>query len=116
MCLSLPEVLISIVGVEKVIPRFEDLEVFLQLLPRSATGERMNPYNSIWTGVTPGDGPQAFHIVLLDNGRTEVLADPESRETLDCIRCGACLNACPVCRQTGGTRMDRFTAGRLGRF
>ena len=114
MCLTLPEVLISIVGVENVIPRFEDLEVYLQLLPRSATGERMNPYNSIWTGVTPGDGPQAFHIVLLDNGRTKVLADPESRETLDCIRCGACLNACPVYRQTGGHAYGSVYAGPIG--
>ncbi len=81
---------------------FDDLEVFLQLLPRSATGERMNPYNSIWTGVTPGDGPQEFHVILLDNGRTHILAQERSRETLDCIRCGACLNACPVYRETGG--------------
>ena len=70
MCLTLPETLISVVGIEKLIPAFSDLEVFLQLLPRSATGERMNPYNSIWTGVTENDGPQNVHIVLLDNGRT----------------------------------------------
>ena len=68
MCLTLPETLISVVGIEKLVPTFRDLEVFLQLLPRSATGERMNPYNSLWTGVTPGDGPQNVHIVLLDNG------------------------------------------------
>ena len=86
MCISLPRVLISLVGIEKIIPTFQDLEVFLQTLPRSATGERMNPYNSIWTGVTPDDGPQEFHVVLLDNGRTKVLADREARETLDCIR------------------------------
>ncbi len=102
MCVSLPKVLISVVGIEKIIPKFQDLEVFLQLLSRSATGERMNPYNSIWTGVIPGDGPQDFHVILLDNGRTKVLSDEVSRETLDCIRCGACLNACPVYRQTGG--------------
>ena len=70
MCLTLPEVLISVAGIEKVIPRFQDLEVFLQTLPRSATAERMNPYNSIWTGVHPGDGPQEFHVILLDNGRS----------------------------------------------
>ena len=102
MCTTLPDLLITLVGVEKIIPKFRDLEVFLQLLPRSATGERMNPYNSIWTGVAPGSGPREFHVVLLDNGRSDILADPESRETLDCIRCGACLNACPVYRQTGG--------------
>ena len=76
MCTTLPRVLITVMGIEKVLPRFEDLEVFLQLLPRSATGERMNPYTSLWTGVRAGDGPEAFHLVLLDNGRTRVLADP----------------------------------------
>ncbi len=75
MCLTLPDVLISLVGIEKIVPTFRDLEVFLQSLPRSATGERMNPYNSIWSGVTAGDGPQEFHVVLLDNGRSSVLAD-----------------------------------------
>lgn len=114
MCLSLPDVLISLIGIEKIIPRFQDLEVFLQLLPRSATGERMNPYNSIWTGLTPGDGPCEFHVVLLDNGRTRVLSDPESRETLSCIRCGACLNACPVYRQTGGHAYGSIYAGPIG--
>ncbi len=114
MCLSLPSILISIIGIEKIIPTFQDLEVFLQLLPRSATGERMNPYNSIWTGVAPGDGPQEFHVVLLDNGRTNVLADAESRETLDCIRCGACLNACPVYRQTGGHAYGSVYGGPIG--
>jgi len=114
MCVSLPKVLISLVGIEKVIPRYQDLEVFLQLLPRSATGERMNPYNSLWTGVSPGDGPQEFHVILLDNGRSHVLADAESRETLDCIRCGACLNACPVYRQTGGHAYGSVYAGPIG--
>jgi L-lactate dehydrogenase complex protein LldF len=114
MCVSLPRVLVSVMGIEKIIPRFEDLEVFLQLLPRSATGERMNPYNSIWTGVAPGDGPQEFHVILLDNGRTKVLADSMSRETLDCIRCGACLNACPVYRQTGGHAYGSIYAGPIG--
>lgn len=114
MCVSLPEVMISLIGIEKIIPRMQDLEVFLQLLPRSATGERMNPYNSLWTGVTAGDGPREFHVVLLDNGRTKVLADEAARETLDCIRCGACLNTCPVYRQTGGHAYGSIYAGPIG--
>jgi L-lactate dehydrogenase complex protein LldF len=114
MCVSLPRVLISLIGIEKIIPTFQDLEVYLQTLPRSATGERMNPYNSIWTGVTPEDGPQEFHVVFLDNGRTKVLADREARETLDCIRCGACLNACPVYRQTGGHAYGSVYGGPIG--
>ena len=114
MCLTLPDVLITLVGIEKVIPSFQDLEIFLQLLPRSATGERMNPYNSVWTGVHAGDGPRAFHVVLLDNGRTEMLADDLERETLDCIRCGACLNACPVYRETGGHAYGSIYSGPIG--
>ena len=74
----------------------------MQLLAPSATGERMNPYNSIWTGVTPDDGPQEVHIVLLDNGRTRVLADELGRQALRCIRCGACQNVCPVYLRAGG--------------
>ncbi len=114
MCVTLPRVLISLLGIEKIIPAFTDLEIFLQLLPRSATGERMNPYNSIWTGVSSGDGPEEFHVVLLDNGRTNVLADEETRETLDCIRCGACLNVCPVYEQTGGHAYGSVYAGPIG--
>ena len=114
MCLTLPRVLITMAGIEKVVPTLQDLEVFLQLLPRSATGERMNPYNTIWTGVTPGDGPEEFHVILLDNGRTKVLADPVSRETLHCIRCAACLNACPVYRQTGGHAYGSIYSGPIG--
>ncbi|WP_348268790.1 LutB/LldF family L-lactate oxidation iron-sulfur protein [Edaphobacter paludis] len=114
MCLTLPETLITIAGIDKVVPRFQDLEVLLQLLPRSATGERMNPYNSIWTGVKPGDGPQTFHVVLMDNARTDILADKEGRQTLNCIRCGACQNACPVYRQTGGQAYGSVYAGPIG--
>jgi L-lactate dehydrogenase complex protein LldF len=114
MCVTLPDVLITLVGIEKVIPRFEDLEVFLQLLPRSATGERMNPYNSLWTGVEPGDGPRAFHVILLDNGRTQLLHEEIERETLACIRCGACLNACPVYRETGGHAYGSIYSGPIG--
>lgn len=118
MCLTLPETLIAVAGIDKVVPRFADLEVMLQLLPRSATGERMNPYNSIWTGVDRssrgGDGPRAFHVVLMDNARTEILADKESRQTLHCIRCGACQNACPVYQQTGGHAYGSVYAGPIG--
>ncbi len=114
MCLTLPDVLISIAGIEKVIPRFRDLEVFLQTLPRSSTAERMNPYNSIWTGVRPGDGPQEFHVILLDNGRSAILHDVESKQTLKCIRCAACQNACPVYRQTGGHAYASVYAGPIG--
>ena len=114
MCVTLPDVLITLIGIEKVVPTFDDLEVFLQLLPRSATGERMNPYNSLWTGVTKGDGPQAFHVILIDNGRTKLLEDERERETLQCIRCGACLNACPVYRETGGHAYGSIYSGPIG--
>jgi L-lactate dehydrogenase complex protein LldF len=140
MCLTLPETLIAVAGIDKVVPRFADLEVLLQLLPRSATGERMNPYNSIWTGVdrthvsdarhatpaskdrSPGtpsgapgsDGPTSFHVVLMDNARTEILADEEARQTLYCIRCGACQNACPVYQHTGGHAYGSVYAGPIG--
>jgi L-lactate dehydrogenase complex protein LldF len=114
MCLTLPETLVSVVGIEKLVPSFRDLEVFLQLLPRSATGERMNPYNSLWTGVTPGDGPQAVHIVLLDNGRTDVLRDELGRQALRCIRCSACLNVCPVYERTGGHAYGGTYPGPIG--
>jgi L-lactate dehydrogenase complex protein LldF len=114
MCLSLPKVFISLVGIEKIIPHFSDLEVFLQLLPRSATGERMNPYNSIWTGTTANDGPQEFHVILLDNGRSQILADEKTRQTLQCIRCAACLNVCPVYRQTGGHAYGSIYSGPIG--
>ncbi len=114
MCLTLPETLITVAGIDKVLPRFEDLEVMLQLLPRSATGERMNPYNSVWTGVYANDGPRTFHVVLMDNARSGILADPEARQTLNCIRCAACQNACPVYRETGGHAYGSVYAGPIG--
>lgn len=114
MCLTLPETLISVVGIEKMVPRYKDAEVFAQLLPRSATGERMNPYTSTWTGVTPGDGPQEFHLILLDNGRSQTLADPVGREALNCIRCGACMNVCPVYEHTGGHAYNSVYPGPIG--
>ncbi|MFD9408610.1 LutB/LldF family L-lactate oxidation iron-sulfur protein [Streptomyces sp. NPDC059989] len=114
MCLTLPETLITVMGIEKVLPSFADLEVFLQLLPRSSTGERMNPYTSLWTGVTEGDGPQNFHLVLLDNGRTATLADEVGRQALACIRCSACLNVCPVYERTGGHAYGSVYPGPIG--
>ncbi len=114
MCTTLPDTLITVMGIEKVLPRFSDLEVMLQLLPRSSTGERMSPYTSLWTGVREGDGPRAFHLVLLDNGRTEVLADEVGREALHCIRCSACLNVCPVYERTGGHAYGSVYPGPIG--
>jgi L-lactate dehydrogenase complex protein LldF len=114
MCLTLPNTLISIAGIDKVIPRFEDLDVFFQVLPRSATGERMNPYNSLWTGVSANDGPQNFHVVLLDNGRSNALGDRVGRDALRCIRCAACLNVCPVYEQVGGHAYGSVYPGPIG--
>jgi L-lactate dehydrogenase complex protein LldF len=114
MCTTLPPVLVTVLGIEKLVPSFGDLEVFLQLLPRSSTGERMNPYTSLWTGVTEGDGPQELHVVLLDNGRTRVLADETGRQALHCIRCSACLNVCPVYTRTGGHAYGSVYPGPIG--
>jgi L-lactate dehydrogenase complex protein LldF len=114
MCLTLPKVLISVMGLEKIIPTWQDFEVFLQLLPRSSTAERMNPYTSFWTGVAPGDGPEEFHLILLDNGRTRVLDDRTGRQALNCIRCSACLNICPVYERTGGHAYQSVYPGPIG--
>ncbi|WNI19098.1 lactate utilization protein B [Actinacidiphila sp. ITFR-21] len=114
MCLTLPETLISVVGIEKTVPSFRDLEVFLQTLPRSSTAERMNPYTSMWTGTTDDDGPRTFHLVLLDNGRTDTLADPTGRAALRCIRCSACLNVCPVYERAGGHAYGSAYPGPIG--
>ncbi|MEK2476135.1 lactate utilization protein B [Streptomyces noursei] len=114
MCLTLPETLISVVGIEKTVPTWQDLEVFLQLLPRSSTAERMNPYTTTWTGTTDGDGPRTFHLVLLDNGRTDTLADAVGRQALRCIRCSACLNVCPVYERAGGHAYGSPYPGPIG--
>jgi iron-sulfur cluster protein len=114
MCLTLPELLVTVMGIEKTLPEWRDLEVFLQLLPRSSTGERMNPYTSLWTGVREGDGPREFHLVLLDNGRTNVLADGLGRQALRCIRCSACLNSCPVYQRAGGHAYESVYPGPIG--
>ena len=114
MCLTLPDTLITFMGIEKILPTFQDYEAFLQLLPRSSTGERMNPYTSMWTGVTPGDGPQNMHVILIDNGRTAVLADELGRQALRCIRCSACMNVCPVYERAGGHAYGSTYPGPIG--
>ena len=114
MCTTLPEVLITLMGIEKVLPEWRDLEVMLQLLPRSSTAERMNPYTSLWSGVRAGDGPREFHLVLLDAGRTDVLADEVGRQALHCIRCSACLNVCPVYSRVGGHAYESVYPGPIG--
>jgi L-lactate dehydrogenase complex protein LldF len=113
---AMPRVLVSLVGIEKIVPRLIDLSVMLKLLARSSTGQPLTVYNSIFGGVrAPGekDGPEEFHVVLLDNGRTEILAG-EYRETLRCIRCAACLNACPVYRKIGGHSYGSVYPGPIG--
>ena len=114
MCLTLPDTLITFMGIEKILPTFQDYEAFLQLLPRSSTGERMNPYTSMWTGVTPGDGPQNLHVILIDNGRTAVLSDELGRQALRCIRCSACMNVCPVYERAGGHAYGSTYPGPIG--
>ena len=112
-----PRILLSLVGIEKVVPRMVDLAVMLKLLARSATGQPFTIYTNIFGGPrSPGekDGPEEFHLVLMDNGRTEILAHPEYRETLRCIRCGACLNACPIYRKIGGHAYGSVYPGPIG--
>lgn len=116
LTVTLPRVHIAVMGIEKVIPRLEDLPVFLKVLARAATGQKMSVYTSLVTGPRRAgelDGPEEFHLVLLDNGRTRILASP-LRESLFCIRCGACLNACPVYRNIGGHAYGGVYAGPIG--
>ncbi|MGH9326327.1 MAG: LutB/LldF family L-lactate oxidation iron-sulfur protein [Terriglobia bacterium] len=107
---------VALVGIEKIIPRFEDLAIFLRLLARSATGQKLSAYTSILTGPRSEgeDGPEEMHVVLVDNGRTTALADEKMREALYCIRCGACLNACPVYRKIGGHAYGWVYSGPIG--
>jgi L-lactate dehydrogenase complex protein LldF len=114
MCTTLPRTLISVMGIEKVLPRLEDLGVMLTLLPRSSTGERMNPYTTLFTGVRDGDGPEEFHLIIVDGGRTAALADPVGRQALRCIRCSACLNVCPVYERAGGHAYQSVYPGPIG--
>lgn len=114
---SLPRLHVALMGIEKVIPRLEDLDVFLRLLSRSASGQKLCSYVSFLTGVksSPGEeGPDEFHLVILDNGRTGMLSDPHLRESLYCIRCGACLNVCPVYRKIGGHAYGWVYPGPIG--
>ncbi|NJK45542.1 MAG: lactate utilization protein [Pleurocapsa sp. SU_196_0] len=114
---SRPRVHIAVMGLEKVIPRIADLGVFLKLLPRSATGQRSSVFVSLITGPKrpeEPDGPEAFHLVVLDNGRSSVLADAKTRDSLRCIRCGACLNTCPVYQNLGGHAYGWVYSGPIG--
>jgi len=114
---SAPAVHIAIAGIEKVIPRAQDLAVFLKLLARSATGQALTVYTSFLSGPRRAgeiDGPEEFYVVLLDNGRSRLLADREKRQSLYCIRCGACLNHCPVYRKIGGHSFPWIYSGPIG--
>ena len=114
---SLPKTHIAVMGIEKILPGFADLDVFLKLLPRSGTGQRLTTYQSLITGTkrkAEDEGPEQLHIVLLDNGRSRMLAHPVTRQSLACIRCGACLNACPVYQQIGGHAYGSVYSGPIG--
>ncbi len=115
MATSLPKAHVAVMGIEKLVPRFEDLEVFLRLLPRSGAGQHLTSYQSILTGPnTGGEGPDELHVVLLDNGRTGMLRREVTRQSLACIRCGACLNVCPVYQQIGGHAYGSVYPGPIG--
>jgi L-lactate dehydrogenase complex protein LldF len=114
---TMPRVHIAVMGLEKVIPSFADLPVFLRLLGRSSTGQKQTSYVSLISSPRkPGemDGPQEFHLIILDNGRTELLRDPKMREALFCIRCGACLNTCPIYQRVGGHSYGSVYSGPIG--
>lgn len=113
---SVPAVHVAVVGIEKLLPRIADLDVFLKLLPRSGTGQDLTTYQSLLSGPVPAgaQGPRAIHVVLLDNGRTRMLDQEVTRQSLACIRCGACLNACPVYQQVGGHAYGSVYPGPIG--
>jgi L-lactate dehydrogenase complex protein LldF len=114
---ALPRTMITLVGIEKILPRLEDLALFLPLLANAGTGQALTCYNTLYSGPRqPGepDGPDEYHVVLLDNGRTSLLADPEKRDALRCIRCGACLNVCPIFRTVGGHAYGTTYSGPIG--
>jgi L-lactate dehydrogenase complex protein LldF len=114
---ALPDTMITLMGIEKILPRFEDLALFLPMLATMGTGQPLTGYNSMYSGPRqPGesDGPKEFHLVLLDNERTRLLADAEQRDSLHCIRCGACLNVCPIFRSVGGHSYGTVYGGPVG--
>ena len=114
---SLPRIHVAVTGIEKVIPRMEDLAVIWPTLARAAVGISIASYNTLLGGprnANEPDGPEEFHVVLLDNGRSELLADAEQREVLHCVRCGACLNVCPVFRKVGGHSYGTVYGGPIG--
>ena len=116
-CTTMPQVHIALMGLEKVIPHFSDLSIFLTLLPRSSTGQKQTSYVSLINGprqVGELDGPDEFHLIILDNGRSKILADPKVRESLFCIRCGACLNTCPIYQRVGGHSYASEYSGPIG--
>ena len=117
MCSTMPDVHVAVVGIDKVIPDWESLTVFLKLLARSATGQKLSTYTQFITGPRRAEGefgPKEFHLVLLDNGRSKVLKDPVGREVFKCIRCGACANVCPVYKNVGGFAYGWFISGPIG--
>src|SRR5690349_6056504 len=117
MCTTMPDLHVAVVGIDKVIPDWESLTVFLKLLARSATGQKLSTYTQFITGPRRADGefgPKEFHLVLLDNGRSNVLQDPVGREVFKCIRCGACANVCPVYKNVGGFAYGSFISGPIG--
>ncbi|MCX7396372.1 MAG: lactate utilization protein B [Planctomycetales bacterium] len=108
---GLPKIHIACMGMEKLLPRAKDLSVFLRLLARSATGQPVTTYSSHFHGPQPGC---EMHVVIVDNGRSEILKSPEFRRSLDCIRCGACMNTCPVYRRSGGHSYEATVPGPIG--
>lgn len=117
MTTSLPRIHVAIMGIEKIVPRFMDLEVFLSILPLSASGQKITASVSLLTGVkrtVSEEGPEELHVIIVDNGRSEILANPRLRESLYCIRCGACLNACPVYQKIGGHSYGWVYSGPIG--
>ena len=117
MCTTIPDLHVAVIGIDKVIPDWESLTVFLKLLARSATGQKLSTYTQFITGprrVEGEFGPKEFHLVLLDNGRSKVLRDPIGREVFKCIRCGACANVCPVYKNVGGFAYGWFISGPIG--
>jgi L-lactate dehydrogenase complex protein LldF len=114
---TMPETFVAVMGIEKVIPKLEDLSHFLEILARTATGQKLTTYTSFITGPRREgelDGPGEMHVVILDNGRSAMLADPVLREALNCIRCGACLNVCPIYRRIGGHAYRSVYPGPIG--